>query len=187
MKKGIKIILGVIIVLLIAIIGVLAYMYVKSEKMVKTQKDVKGVYETYYEVIDYEYPEDGNKALYMLTLYENGTYCYDYEFFAAMGEYGNYTIDGDTLILNAWFDHGSDVSVNPVVRETRLKINKDGSITDTDSHFDKIFWNNKYKKPESITMTRASKEIEDEELSIGITEIVKKFIENYLTAVGVPE
>lgn len=177
MKKGTKIILGVIIVLLIVVIGVLAYMYVKTEKETKTQKAIIGTYNFYYELTDYEYPGEENKVLYSLTLFKDGTYCYDYGFIANMGEYGNYTIDGDTLILNKWFEHGSDVSVTAATGETRLKINKDGSITDTNSHFDRIFWDNSYKKPESVTMQRASKEIEDNMSDMNIPQAVKYCLE----------
>ena len=74
-----------------------------------------------------------------MTLFENGTYRYDYGFFAMGGTYGNYTIEGDTLILNKWFNHGSDVGATATTGEIRLKINKDGSITDTNSHFDEMF------------------------------------------------
>lgn len=137
-------------------------------------KDLKGTYQAKYEVTDYEDPNE-KTIVYSLTLYENGTYLYDYSFIGQIGEYGNYTIDGDTLTLNAWFDHGSDVGATATTRITKLKINKDGSIVDKDSHFDRIFMpENNYKKPESYTMTRASKEIEDEMEKINITERIKE-------------
>mgnify|MGYP004558498539 FL=1 len=64
-----------------------------------------------------------------LDLFEDGTYDYEENSDAAYGYYGTYTIDGDKIILNQMFSHGSDVGVSPEKKQINGTINKDGSIT----------------------------------------------------------
>ena len=71
---------------------------------------------------------NGNGIYFRLILNENGTFEYRYNELLA-GFYGNYTIDGDTIILNKWNSVGSDPKKLFVNGTIKFKINNDGSIT----------------------------------------------------------
>ena len=85
----------------------------QEKEEIYTSKDVKGTY----------------IAKATLNLFEDGTYDYEDNSDAAYGYYGTYTIDGDKIILNQMFSHGSDVGINPEKKQINGTINKDGSIT----------------------------------------------------------
>lgn len=71
---------------------------------------------------------------YWLFLYENGTFRYENATPFASGEIGNYTIVGDAIILNYWFNTGSDAGLTATEGTKTLKINADNSITDSKPH-----------------------------------------------------
>ena len=64
-------------------------------------------------------------------LHENGTFAYitgiDHEY----GVNGNYIIVDDTIFLNYLFATGSDAGLDATEGNKELKINDDGSITDS--------------------------------------------------------
>lgn len=160
-------------VLLVAVIGVLSYMYVNKATATKTPKDIKGVYEFEQKIENLD-----NESLYcILALYENGTFHYEHGSFANSGEYGNYTIDGNTIILNNWFRHGSDVGAYAITGETRLKMNDDGTISDSTDYFSEDIKNNNWNvKDVNIKLTRASKDKEDEILKVNVNDMIKNVL-----------
>lgn len=98
----------------------------KDTSQEKTFKDVIGIY-TYNQNL-----ENANMPTYTLKLYENGTFWYNYggTNYLLQGKMGNYLVDGDTVILNVWFNHGSDVGRYATNEEIKLKLNSNGEITD---------------------------------------------------------
>lgn len=70
-------------------------------------------------------------ATYNLTLYENGTYQYEYEISAPFGSIGNYYIDNNKLILNQWFATNSSAEMTAINGQIELTLNQDGTISDT--------------------------------------------------------
>lgn len=71
-------------------------------------------------------------AQYELCLLDNGTFSYHYmtEFDHAL--WGNYIIVNDEIILNQLFTTESDVGIHAIEEgKIKLKINSDGTITDT--------------------------------------------------------
>lgn len=118
----------------------------------------------------YKYNKDFNEQLgigYYLYLYSNGTFKYEHSSMAATGEIGEYTINGDNLILNTQYKTGSDVGIGTSNDVIKLTINSDGSITDKNNFFsfdDFYGLDKKYKNFDfgNIKMTKAS-ESEDKE------------------------
>ena len=99
-----------------------------TEKTTYTFNDLEGVY---------EYSEKtkiaGEKATYYykLTLFKDGTYEYvesDTVVGVPFGTIGNYTIDSEKVVLNSWFETGSDVSLTLKSEQKSYSINKEGTI-----------------------------------------------------------
>lgn len=88
---------------------------------------VKGIYEGTAK----DKYETNNDVFYGLYLHENGTFAYTNAVHAESGVTGNYIIVGDTIYLNYLFATGSDAGLDLTEGKRELKINKDGSITDS--------------------------------------------------------
>lgn len=113
-----------------------------------TYNDVKGTYKFSKEIKrDKDYKPTADYALY---LYPDGTYMYEHSIEAAQGIMGNYMIEGEEIILNKLFGHGSDIGVFAEKGQIKLKINKDGSLTDKNNLLrEKELSNIKLKKESS--------------------------------------
>ena len=88
-------------------------------------KDIAGEYRFEYlneDGLDYD-PE------YHIFLAQDGTYGIG-NFAIDIGESGNYTIDGNKIILNQIFAHGNDTSLSIVKNTKVFQINSDNTITD---------------------------------------------------------
>lgn len=96
-----------------------------ATKKQHTFKELRGTYE-------YIKGEGSNShedvTSFVVILNENGTFEYWFNDYMA-GFYGNYTIDGDTIILNKWNSVGTDVKKLFVYGTIKFQINSDGSIT----------------------------------------------------------
>lgn len=102
----------------------------KANTKTYTYDNIKGTYEV---TKKFKTGEDSDVAYYDLYLYADGTYVYDYvtELAGApFGIMGNYMINGNEIILNKLFSHGSDVGVTKDKGQIKLTINNDGSLTD---------------------------------------------------------
>lgn len=74
-----------------------------------------------------------DNVTYYLKLFEDGTYIYEYSYIDAEGEFGNYYISDGYIVLNKWFDHGSDIGIYANSGKTKLKINNTQELIDTNS------------------------------------------------------
>lgn len=90
-----------------------------------TFKELRGTYE-YIKGAGSSSQEDVTR--FVVILNENGTFEYWFNDYMA-GFYGNYTIDGDTIILNKWNSVGTDPKKLFVYGTIKFQINSDGSIT----------------------------------------------------------
>ena len=97
----------------------------------KESKKITGEYKAEIKGEDLEARDPEEGALYDLTLYKDGTYEYEWIYYSSNGTIGNYYIEDDTLILNAWFTTGSDISVTATNTQIKLTLNDDGTISDT--------------------------------------------------------
>lgn len=89
----------------------------ESNSKVYTYEEIKGVY---------GYKEKNKEELY---LKEDGTYNYEENQDAAYGYLGNYIIDGNKILLNQMFYHGSDLGIGVDEKQIKGTINEDGTIT----------------------------------------------------------
>ena len=88
-----------------------------------------------YEYITENYP--GHEGIYVwfkLALKEDGTFNYHTAVDNHSGFCGNYIINGSEIILNKVLNYGSDVSMSVVNGQVKLKINEDGSISDSNNY-----------------------------------------------------
>lgn len=99
---------------------------VDNTKSAYSYDNIKGLYK-YNKKLNAD-----STAQYELCLLDNGTFSYHYmtEFDHAL--WGNYIIVNDEIILNQLFTTESDVGIHAVEEgKIKLKINSDGTITDT--------------------------------------------------------
>lgn len=101
---------------------------------------------------------------YRLYLKEDGTFDYNISVDNRSGFCGNYIINGSEIVLNKLFNYGSDVGINVVSGQVKLKINEDGTISDL----------NKYEESpiSNILLKRETTEIK-ESLKANITNAIK--------------
>ena len=100
-----------------------------SEKKTFSYSDVQGLYNG--TATDSAKDEEGSNRNYELYLYENGTFIYSNYISTSAGYIGNYTIVDNTINLNYLFSTGNDSALTAASGTKTLKINDDGSITDT--------------------------------------------------------
>ena len=101
-----------------------------------TYKDIKGQYK-YSEKIKIE--EDYQpECIYDLRLNDDGTFHYEVFVDTPDGYYGNYFIEGNEIVLNTLFSHGSGAGFGFKNKTFKLKINSDGTITDSNDYGIKI-------------------------------------------------
>ena len=100
-----------------------------SEKKTFSYSDVQGLYNG--TATDSAKDEEGSNRNYELYLYENGTFIYSNYISTSSGYIGNYTIVDNTINLNYLFSTGNDSALTAAPGTKTLKINDDGSITDT--------------------------------------------------------
>ena len=89
----------------------------ESNSKVYTYEEIKGVY---------GYKGKNKEELY---LKEDGTYNYEENQDAAYGYFGNYIIDGNKILLNQMFYHGSDLGIGVDEKQIKGTIDEDGTIT----------------------------------------------------------
>ena len=113
-------------------------------------KKIKGTYE--YTTENYSGYE-GIYIGYRLSLKEDGTFNYEIAIDNAGGFCGNYIINGSEIILNKLFNYGSDVGINLISGQIKLKINQDGAISDS----------NKYEESpiSSVVLTKKTTEVNE--------------------------
>lgn len=101
----------------------------EETKITKNINDIAGQYVVEYTNLK---TEDGNnnKGTITLNLYDNGIFGYTYSQYAPYGTFGNYYIDGDTIVLTTWFNTTSGTDLIIAKGSKTLKINSDGTISD---------------------------------------------------------
>ena len=117
---------------------------------VKTVSDVVGQYTAKFENLKSD--GDMNTASITLNLYENGVFTYVFSQYAPFGTLGNYTIDGDKIILTNWFNTNSGTGLDITKGTKTLTINSDGSIIDN-SIKTKLLVDNEIT---TVTLTKSS-------------------------------
>ena len=105
---------------------------VNNTKKTYSYNEIKGVYKYSKELTA------DITATYELELFENGTFDYHYLTEYDQGLVGNYIIVDDEIILNKFFSTGSGVGMYATVGTLKLKINSDGSLTDTNELLDVV-------------------------------------------------
>lgn len=116
-----------------------------TENKAISYKELDGLYKYIKDASDY------NSEFYYLNLYENGTFTYRYGESISSGIAGNYIVKDDNIILNKLFNFGTDTSITATNGTVTLKLNNDGTITDT----------NKFVKMSSVTLTKANNDTEN--------------------------
>lgn len=139
-------------------------------KKTYSYNDIKGWY-TYEKILT---EDDSYGVFYHLYLSDNGTFSYTNCFIASRTMIGNYIIEGDNIILNKWFQMGSDVEMRTTTGKIVLKINSDGSISDTNKL---IELGEKYQNVDlsNVTLKRDSSEKMKDE-----PDINKNINDNYV-------
>lgn len=101
---------------------------ISSDKTQQTSYSYSGLEGVY--VYKEEVKRDGEKVYnnHELYLYRDGTYQYIEGIDVTYGSIGNYTIDGNKVTLNSWFETGSDVTVTLNNEHTTYTIDKNGTI-----------------------------------------------------------
>ena len=144
-----------------------------------TQYSYSNINGAYKVTKNFQLPDSTEKvdAIYTLILYSNGTFSYGISWQSETSLIGNYIIDGDTLILNKLFEGGGDIGRRTTSGELKLKINSDGTITDTNNILD-------FSALANVTLKKVSDQLEKEILqrqpSI-MTDINNSISENTLT------
>ena len=117
----------------------------KTETKVVSYKELDGLYKYKKDANDY------NSEFYYLNLYENGTFTYRYGQSISSGIAGNYIVRDDNIVLNKLFNFGTDTSITATNGTITVKLNNDGTITDT----------NKLVEMSSVTLTKANNDTEN--------------------------
>ena len=97
-----------------------------NEPKTYTYSNIKGLYKN-----TIKSKEEDIDINYELYLYENGTFDYQSYAMASNGVIGNYIIVDNNIILNYLFRTGSDAAIDATEGQKVLKIDEDGSITDS--------------------------------------------------------
>lgn len=84
-------------------------------------EDVKGLY---------VYKDNKDEEFYYLELQEDGKFNYIFGSRVANGFIGNYTIEGNNIVLSQWFSTGTDIAISPAGGTITVLLNDDGTITD---------------------------------------------------------
>lgn len=86
----------------------------------------------------YEYKQKDNDGRFLcsfiLSLNDDGTFSYVTGSQIAAGYLGNYIINDSELTLNKLFSHGSDVGIGVSSGIYKLKVNSDGTISDSNKY-----------------------------------------------------
>lgn len=106
-----------------------------------------GINNVYYDSADAEIPCE-----YKLYLKEDGTFDYHIVFDNDSGFCGNYIINGSEIVLNKLFSYGSDVGITSVSGQVKLKINSNGTITDSNKYYEEF-------SVKDIILTRKATEV----------------------------
>ena len=135
-NKRLKILLGILSIFAMGLCCYFAYTVYKlgnntgkcvEEKVVYSYDSMEGVYKLNTEV---EIEGSNQKASATLYLLKNGTFKYEQNILAPIGQIGNYIIEGHKIILNYVFKTGSDSSLIVVNGTKELIINGTNSIND---------------------------------------------------------
>lgn len=106
-----------------------------------------GINNVYYDSADAEIPCE-----YKLYLKEDGTFDYHIVFDNDSGFCGNYIINGSEIVLNKLFSYGSDVGITSESGQVKLKINSNGTITDSNKYYEEF-------SVKDIILTRKATEV----------------------------
>lgn len=129
---------------------------VNEETKSYSYKDIKGLYRFAKEI-------QNSDVRYDLYMYDNGTFEYMYCFDTEASIIGNYIIEDNVIILNKIFAGGNDVGLGTTTGQIKLKINSDGTITDTNNLVDeKIKARGLNIDLSNVTLTKASSTEEQE-------------------------
>lgn len=142
-KKGVVVLLAVLVVILavLCVLFAIGAINLKSVEMVdnnanentatpaKTVSDVVGQYTAEFTDLKTE-DENFNKASITLNLYDNGVFTYTFSQYAPYGTFGNYYVNGETIVLTTWFNTDSGTGLNIAKGSKTLTINSDGTISD---------------------------------------------------------
>ncbi len=109
--------------------------------------EIQGQYT--YETNHPEYEEIG--CYFRLYLSSDGTFDYNVYADNRAGFCGNYIINGSEIVLNKLFEYGSDVGLNVTSGQIKLKLNDDGTISDSNKYEDMSISN--------VTLKREKKEV----------------------------
>lgn len=115
---------------------------------------------TYDEVAGmYVYDDMDDIKLY---LYTDGTFYYQFNVRYARGVIGNYIVDGDSIILNVSFSHGSDIATRMEFSTIILSMN---SYVITD--YDPLYFANdeEYSSIDSVSMEKKASFTDDDNAS----------------------
>jgi len=99
----------------------------------KIKGEYYGINNVYYDSADAEIPCE-----YKLYLKEDGTFDYHIVFDNDSGFCGNYIINSSEIVLNKLFSYGSDVGITSVSGQVKLKINSNGTITDSNKYYEEF-------------------------------------------------
>ena len=112
----------------------------KQTDKVYSYSQIKGVYTFESEKFDGVNGKDSQVA-YKLFLYENGTFVYYKAYAINQGEIGNYTIDGNKILLNVLFYTGSDMAIRVIEKEDlkTLIVNDNETIEDSSSNIKELY------------------------------------------------
>ena len=131
-----------------------------ENKYEKIKGEYYGINNVYYDSAEAEIPCE-----YKLYLKEDGTFDYNVIFDNHSGFCGNYIINDSEIILNKLFQYGSDVSLTAVEGQVKLKINQDGTITDSNKYYEEF-------SVKDIILTRRTTEI-TESLKLHIDSAIR--------------
>ena len=134
-----KVLMVLVIILSIFVLGLSGYLIydkvlIKDNEMNRDDvldypSTVFAEYIASLDLIDNDNSQDSVSV--KLSLYNNGVFEYVYSYGVPTGVLGNYVIDGDKVVLTAWFNTGSDVQLLVTKGTKYLTINQNGNIVDT--------------------------------------------------------
>lgn len=101
-----------------------------TENEVYSYEDIFGVY---YSTVIFDPEISAYEMDIRLSLNDDYTFVYEHSYPSGHRYYGNYIIDGDSIILNYLYSQGTAVaSIHGVKHKNIIKISSDGSLIDSD-------------------------------------------------------